>query len=165
MTGVYPPKLQSEHYELLNDGANVSLYRRQLSKAFNVFYRENIMYDHDDVLELYKNSIPTFRGNALVVGLGYGLVGYNCRNLCDSLLYLENDIEIIEMISPYVADCEVQYADAYTYDTKQKFDSIFLDIFHRPVENHNQKLSALIDRFSKFLKLDGELTYLKVQLD
>ncbi len=165
MTGVYPPKLESEHYELSNDGMNVSLYRRQYSKVFNTLYRENIMYDHDDVLNLYLDSIPTFRGDALVVGLGFGLLGYNYRSQCNSFLYLDNDDEIIKMVSPYVSDCEVQYADAYTYNTEQRFDCIFLDIFHRPVENHNEKLSGLIDRFSKFLKPDGELTYLKVELD
>lgn len=165
MTGVYPPKLYSKHYELVNDKRNVLLFRHQYSQAFGVDYREAIMYDHDDVLKLYLDSIPTFRGDALVVGLGFGLLGHNYRDQCNSFLYLDNDAEIIEMISPYVSDCQVQHADAYTYSTEQRFDCIFLDIFHRPVENHNEKLSTLIDRFSKFLKPDGELTYLKVELD
>ncbi len=164
MTNVYPSNLRSEHYELINDGSNVSLFRSQYSIVFDTRYRENIMYDHDDVLKLYLDSIPTFRGDALVVGLGYGLLGYNYRSHCDSLLYLDNNIEIIEMISPYIQDCEVQYADAFEYDTDQKFDCIFLDIFHRPVEDHNTKLQSLVDRFSKFLKPEGELSYLKVQL-
>jgi hypothetical protein len=165
MTKVFPSNLRGKHYGLTNDGTNVMLFRHQYSKVFDTDYRETIMYDHDDVLSLYLDSIPTFRGDALVVGLGFGLLGYNYRSQCNSFLYLDNDVEIIEMVSPYISDCEVQYADAYTYNTEQRFDCIFLDIFHRPVENHNEKLSGLIDRFSKFLKPDGELTYLKVELD
>lgn len=165
MTGVYPPRLRGDHYELENDGTNVMLFRKQYSQVFNVDYRETIMYDHDDVLKLYEDSIPTFRGDALVVGLGFGLLGYNYRSQCNSFLYLDNDLEVIAMISPYVEGCNIEHADAYEYVTDKKFDCIFLDIFHRPVENHNKKLSTLIDKFSKFLKPGGELTYLKVELD
>jgi hypothetical protein len=165
MTKVFPSNLHSKHYGLTNDGTNVMLFRHQYSAVFDTEYRETVMYDHDDVLSLYLDSIPTFRGDALVVGLGYGLLGYNYRNQCDSFLYLDNSTEIIEMISPYVQDCDVEYADAFEYVTDRKFDCIFLDIFHRPVEDHNTKLQFLIDKFSTFLKPGGELSHLKVEVD
>lgn len=165
MTNIYPSRLHSKHYELTNDGTNVLLFRHQHSQLFGVDYREHIMYDYDEVLKLYEDSIPPFRGDALVVGLGYGLLSHNYRAQCDSFLYLDNNTEIIEMISPYITDCEIEYADAYEYDTLRKFDCIFLDIYNRPVDNHLEKLAQLIDRFSTFLKPGGVLTHLKIQLD
>jgi spermidine synthase len=122
---------------------------------------EKIMYENG-VFDLYEQSLPTLKGDVLIVGLGSGIIGYNYKDKVDSKTYIEILPELIEICEEYQPEFTYINEDAFLFDTNEKYDTIFLDIYHRLTPEYKNDMRKLMEKYSKFLKEDGEIDHLHI---
>jgi SAM-dependent methyltransferase len=124
---------------------------------------DRIMYDDNHTISLYNESLPTMtKGDILVVGLGTGMLGYNFADRCVSFDYVEISQDLVDFISHRLPNCNFYQGDAYTWETTKKYDSIFLDIFHKKTPDYNNGIIQLVNKYKGFLKEGGQLSYLTI---
>jgi len=159
----------------MNEETTRNIQRREESKDYKITIKNNIttmvtknggdriMYDDDNTIDLYGESLPTItRGDILVVGLGTGLLGYNFADRCESFDYLEISQDMIDLVSPKLPNCNFYQGDAYTWEPIKKYDSIFLDIFHKRTNDYNDGIIKLVNKYKEYLNVGGELSYLTI---
>jgi hypothetical protein len=152
--------------DIFIDGESSENYTISKNSRGSVLIRkdgERIMYDDIETIKFYEKCIPNFRGDSLVVGLGLGLLGYNYAKNCTSFDYLEIDNELIEFVKPKMPNLNYFLGDAFNWQTEKKYDTIFLDIFHKLTDNYENEIIELFNKFKSFLKKDGEISYLTIQ--
>jgi len=125
---------------------------------------ELIMYETDDVLNLYNNSIKDIdiKGDILILGLGFGLIPYNFNELdgVKHITVIENNIGVINFVKPIMPWIEFIHIDAFEFETDRLWDTIFMDIFHKKTENYENDQLRLISKYSKMV--NNNLSYLKI---
>jgi spermidine synthase len=120
------------------------------------------MYDDGHTMVLYESCIPEFKGDSLVIGLGFGMLGHNFAEQCDSFDYVEIDQDLIDFIKPKLPKCNFYLGDAYTWEPTKKYDAIFLDIFHKKTHDYESGTIKLYNKYKEYLKEGGEISYLTI---
>jgi len=123
---------------------------------------EAVMYDLGSVVSRYEKSIPEFKGDVLIVGLGLGLLGQNFSHLCNSFDYLEISQDMIDLVMPYDETCNYFQGNAFEWTTEKKYDVIFLDIHNKDSEARVEELLLLKDKYSGFLKENGIISHFRI---
>ena len=122
------------------------------------------MYDDDDTILLYENSITKkVFGDVLIVGLGYGLIHYNFNLLEDvnSITTIEIEKGIIDLVKPILPFINFINADALTFESNKIYDYILLDIFSDIVVDYEFKQNNLLNKYTKMVNKDN-IDYLKI---
>ncbi len=151
--------------DFFHNGESYGKYKIEISNNITTLLRkdgESIMYDDDQTIDFYNKNIPNFRGDSLVVGLGYGLLGYNFSENCNSFDYLEIDSQLVDFIKSKFPEFNYIVGDAYSWETEKKYDVIFLDIFSQYTDDYEQGIIKLYNKYKSFLKKGGEISYLPI---
>lgn len=150
----------------LNDGRLIP----QLGFFDKEYYYPCVKQDNREWMLITPNEIETMEsvisdsyGNVLTYGLGLGYFPYmvSLKENVFSITIIEKDIEVINMFKKYILPqfeykdkIKIINCDAFDYEKnhKEKYDFVFVDIWHDPSDG--------IDLYLKFKKLEREgITY------
>lgn len=145
------PACKSDKYEIIKKklpkGKAISLTSRSMVKfdddvTFTVFKeRSGDIWMSDTPMELESHSpaIKAAKGNVLVagLGLGYSLLSMAEKKSVKSIIVIEHDKEIINLVFPHLekhllGKVTVVNDDLFDFKTKKMFDYIWLDIWKSP---------------------------------
>lgn len=105
-------------------------------------------------------------GNVLICGLGIGLVimPLLARNSVKSITVIEKCQDVIDCVLPQLKPYDkenklnVICADCFDWETKDKYDTIFIDIWAYINEDvYNEEMKPLKRKYRKLLSDDGKL--------
>jgi spermidine synthase len=120
----------------------------------------------DETIEMIyfkTNKLPKpqdLEGSVLYLGLGTGYYPRNQSEKVTKTTIVELEKASIDFCKDIIKpDWIVLNDDAYTFETTEKFDVIFLDIFYNQVDK--EIIDALLNKYKKFLTLNGEIFYIK----
>lgn len=104
-----------------------------------------------------NTAIFKARGDALVAGLGIGLVLDPMSEQCSSLTVVEKSPDVIALVAPSFPKCRIVEADIYEWEPEKgsKYDFIYFDIwgdFNADMVNDADRLEA---KFRKRLRKGG----------
>lgn len=101
----------------------------------------------------HQEAIKKAKGNILVAGLGLGmfLTAIKDKKEVNKITVIEKSKEIIELVGKYYQDKKIEIinADIFQYQTKEKFDFIWLDIWPDICSDNLQEMEILKNKFSK----------------
>lgn len=104
-------------------------------------------------IKTHQKAISRAKGNILVAGLGLGmfLTAIKDKKEINKITVIEKSKEVIELIGKYYQDKKIEIinADIFQYQTKEKFDFIWLDIWSDICNNNLEKMELLKNKFSK----------------
>lgn len=106
------------------------------------------------------------RGKVLIAGLGLGMILVPLlRNpKVESILVLEKEADVIDLISPvylptHEAKLKIVHGDAFTHKVEAdwKFDSIYLDIWPNILESNHAEIQRLKRKYRRCLDAEGKI--------
>jgi spermidine synthase len=101
-----------------------------------------------------------FSGSVLYLGMGTCIIPKLQSINVNKTTIVEIDENMIKFNKDNIKeDWIIINEDAYIFNTNEKFDFIFIDIFYEQTNKEN--LDILIDKYSKLLNENGTLIYLK----
>lgn len=120
----------------------------------------------DETIEMIyfkTNKLPKpedLEGSVLYLGLGTGYYPrYQSKKVTKTTI-VELEKASIDFCKDIIKpEWIVLNDDAYTFETTDKFDIIFLDIFYNQV--NKETVDDLVTKYKKFLNPDGKILYLK----
>jgi spermidine synthase len=97
------------------------------------------------------------RGDALIAGLGIGLILAPFIKRCSSVTVIEKNQDVITLVAPSFPSVAVIHADifAWTPDKGRKFDVIYFDIWAGVCPDDLEQDKRLRKRFQEFLAKGG----------
>ncbi len=165
---IYKQVLTDEHLELCVNNIG-ELYKDKVKVGKEYLFlvqhnlRKTMMSNHESETITNQKFIDVARGEVLVFGLGIGLIIFPI--LQDSeikkITIVEIDNGLIEIVSPVVKNrdvlnkLEIINADAFTWETEKKFDTIYFDIWHTINTESFDEMERLKERYLKNLSTDG----------
>ena len=148
---------ETENFALCSKGGNCFIFDKNL--------KQKITYEDEKVIELYNKSLEglDIKGNILIVGLGFGMLPYNFNKLneVNNITVIEKSIDVINFVKPIMPFIEFIRSDAFDYETDRKWDTVFLDIYHRLTREYRVDQLRLIEKYSKMVN-DNNIKYLKI---
>lgn len=102
-------------------------------------------------------AIRNCKGDALVAGLGIGLILAPFCSKCSSVTVVENNEDVISLVSPKYPGAKVVHGDIFSWSPEkgQKFDTIYFDIWPGFSMDDVDEAKNLKKRFRKHLKKGG----------
>ena len=120
--------------------------------------KEFMMSDTKMERKSNRDFIRAARGKVVIGGLGIGMLLHNIldKSEVDSVLVIENNKDVIDLVAPRFAHPKltVVHGDVFTYETKEKFDSIYFDIWATISEDNLDDIRKLHAKW-KFRKTKG----------
>lgn len=100
------------------------------------------------------------RGDVLIAGLGIGMVLMGIQNKPEvtSVIVIEKEQEIIDLVAkqlPLNSKVTIIHADIFEYQTKQKFDCIYFDIWDNVCSDNWTEMKKLHAKFKSRKKPDA----------
>jgi hypothetical protein len=142
--------VENDEFEVSIDKGWTQLIRKNGSSM-----GDRYMYE-GNVLNFYEKSLNNLevKGDVLLVGLGLGTLYYNWKDLPEvkSITAIEIHQEIIDLVKPVFPGMKYICADAFEYDGIERFDTIFLDIFHKQTVDYLETQELLIKKYKRFFK-------------
>lgn len=129
----------------------------QMIKAgqFKVLKENGEIWMPNTLMEVttHQKAIKKAKGNILVAGLGLGmfLKAIKDKKEVDKITVIEKSKEVIKLVGKYYQDKKIKIinADIFQYQTQEKFDFIWLDIWPDICSDNLQEMKTLKDKFSK----------------
>lgn len=97
-------------------------------------------------------------GRVLIAGLGIGLILNSLKEKVKSkeitsITVVEKSKDVIDLVSPYFMDIPIKYVneDIFEYKTKEKFDTIYFDIWPVISEDNLEDIKLLHNKFKNNL--------------
>ena len=119
---------------------------------------ESVEFIYFNINELPKPE--DFEGSVLYLGLGKGYYPRHQSEKVTKTTIVELKKESIDFCKDIIKpEWVVLNDDAYTFETTDKFDIIFLDIFYDQVSK--EVVDGLVSKYEKFLNPNGKILYLK----
>lgn len=101
----------------------------------------------------HQKAIKQAKGNVLVAGLGLGmfLTAIKDKKEINKIIVIEKSKEIIKLIGKYYQNKKIEIinSDIFQYQTKEKFDFIWFDIWPDICNDNLQEMEFLKNKFSK----------------
>ena len=99
------------------------------------------------------------KGKVLIAGLGVGLILNGLKTKINSgevteIVVIEKYQDVIDLISPKFPNVKIICADIFNYETKEKFDTIYFDIWATIGTDNLDEIKKLHNKF-KFNKVKG----------
>tara|TARA_R110000796_G_scaffold252406_1_gene386621 strand:+ start:1473 stop:1940 length:468 start_codon:yes stop_codon:yes gene_type:complete len=121
-----------------------------------------VMSNEDNLTKFYE-FLKEVEGKVLILGLGLGYcVKYLLKyNDISSILVIEKDQEIIDLIKPFLKDerLTIKQGDAFTYEIEEEYNTIINDIWYYICEETNNENNRLRNKFKgSFKKYFSPLT-------
>lgn len=127
---------------------------------------KNIMDTSNFVLDRIKEISDELYGNVLICGLGMGASIFPLlhNRKVGQVVVIEYNEDIINRVGPMIKAHDtmnkvvIKLQDAYTYETENKFDCIYLDIwsdFSNPTTF--ETIEQTKEKYSQFLKDNGKI--------
>jgi hypothetical protein len=126
-----------------------------------------MMSSHASEIVSCKDFLDQSYGDILNFGLGLGIVIFPLLDdpIVNSIKIVELDKELIELISPYIKERDIHnkvsiiHGDAFTYyrELKEKFDTIFFDIWPTLYRKTIDEIEYLHKVYSENLKTKESL--------
>jgi spermidine synthase len=139
------------------DGFEVGTYVELQHKNHfaNVMMSDTFM-EKESNLDLIENA----HGDVLIAGLGLGMVLMAIQKIpsISSVTVIEREQEIIDLVKPQLPlnnKVSIIQADIFTFKTKQKFDTIYFDVWDNICGDNWKDIVTLQRRFSSKLKKGG----------
>lgn len=125
-------------------------YAKLVDKKFH----EIVMSDTPMELETNAEFISAARGSVMIGGLGLGLVllAIQKKPEVTRILVVEKEQELIERISrqlPLNSKVEVVQGDILSFETKEKFDTLYFDIWNNICGDNWNDMKKLHARYRK----------------
>lgn len=104
-----------------------------------------------------RSPIREARGNALIVGLGIGLILKPFIEQCKSVTVVEKEEDVIALVAPSFPTVTVVHDDIFEWlpEKGTKFDSIYFDIWPDVCSDDLEDDKLLRQRFRKYLVKGG----------
>ena len=149
--------ITSKEAELHNLRCIINNRPEQMIKAgqFKILKENGEIWMSNTLMEVrtHQEAISRAKGNILVAGLGLGmfLTAIKDKKEVNKITVIEKSKEVIELIGKYYQDkkIEIVNADIFKYQTKEKFDFIWLDIWPYICNDNLQEMEFLKNKFSK----------------
>lgn len=113
----------------------------------------------DAEFERSSNSlvISKCRGNALIAGLGIGLILKPFLHRCDSVTVIEKNADVIELIAPRFPTVKVICEDIFKWTPAKgaKYDTIYFDIWADFCSDDVEAAKGLQRKFKRYLQANG----------
>lgn len=122
-------------------------------KYCRLFIGDSVMMT-DAEFERRTNITPTIeaRGNALIAGLGIGLILKPFIEKCLTVTVIEKEEDVIALVAPHFPTVKVIHADIFEWmpDKGAKFDTIYFDIWAGVCLDDLEDDKKLRARFRKY---------------
>ena len=157
-------KTKVETFEITEQDSFYSKLRAQLNnkpeQIIEPGHYKRLIIDDEVVMSNTKMEIETHleainkaKGNILVAGLGLGmyLTAIKDKPEVKSITVIEYSKDIIELTGKYYNDDKIKIIndDIFKYETDEKFDLIWLDIWTYFDEDNLKEMELLRNKFSK----------------
>ncbi len=96
-------------------------------------------------------------GKCLVAGLGIGLILEPLSRLCDSVMVVEIEQDVINLVGMFFSQCTIVQGDIFRWKPANgdRFDTIYFDIWPHYNSDTVKEASKLHRRFRRYLAPDG----------
>lgn len=105
------------------------------------------------------DAILQARGDALIAGLGIGLILQSFIDNCTSVTVIEKERDVIDLVAAAYPTVTVIHADIFDWSPSRKakplFDVIYFDIWADVCEDDLQEARKLHRKFKPFLREGG----------
>ncbi len=177
---IYPDCLESDNYQIFKriltedelslwKGNIAENYKKevQIGKEYLFLYHKGLaktmMSSHESETITNQKFIDSAKGNVLIFGLGLGLIVFPLLKEIGirRILIVELDQGLIDMVSPIVRfqdssrKVEIVKGDSFSWETPEKFDTIYFDIWETIDEKAYSEMGILEKRYQKNLKEGG----------
>jgi hypothetical protein len=132
-----------------------------------MYYNDkNIMDTSTPVLDRIREISDELYGNVLICGLGMGASIFPLlhNRKVGQVVVIEYNEDIINLVEPMIKEHDtmnkviIKLQDAYTYETENKFDCIYLDIWSDfSDESILEIIEQTKEKYSNFLKDGGKI--------
>lgn len=95
------------------------------------------------------------KGDALVAGLGIGLILDPLLERCASVTVIEKEQDVIDLVGPSFPKAKIICADIFELKPEGKFDLIYFDIWPDICDDDLEEAKLLQRRFRKCLRKGG----------
>jgi len=116
-----------------------------------------VMTDAEFERRSNKPLLQNASGNALIAGLGIGLVLSPLQTLCDSVTVVELNPDVITLVAPHFPWCNITQGDIKTWKPPSgtKYDTIYFDIWPQISADERKESGILKRKFKPYLADDG----------
>ena len=180
INGIYPDYLESDNYQIFKriltedelslwKGNIGEIYKNevQIGKEYLFLYHKGLektmMSNHESETITNQKFIDSAKGDILIFGLGLGLIVFPLLKEIGikRILIVELDEGLIDMVSPIIRfqdtsrKVEIVKGDCFSWETSEKFDTIYFDIWEIIDEKAYSQMEILEKRYQKNLKEGG----------
>ena len=180
INNIYPDYLESDNYQVFKrilteeelslwEGNIGEIYKNeiQIGKEYLFLYHKGLektmMSNHESETITNQKFIDSAKGDVLIFGLGLGLIVFPLLKEIGirRILIVELDEGLIDMISPIIRfqdssrKVEIVKGDCFSWETPEKFDTIYFDIWEIIDEKAYSEMEILEKRYQKNLKEGG----------
>ena len=125
--------------------------------------QKTMMSNHESEIITNKKFIDSAKGDVLIFGLGLGLIIFPLLKEIgiNKITIIELDKGLIDMVSPIIRfqdplrKVKIINADSFSWETQEKFDTIYFDIWETIDEKAYIEMEILEKRYQKNLKEEG----------
>ena len=125
--------------------------------------QKTMMSNHESETITNQKFIDSAKGDVLIFGLGLGLIIFPLLKEIgiNKITIIELDKGLIDMVSPIirfqdpVRKVKIINADSFSWETQEKFDTIYFDIWETIDEKAYIEMEILEKRYQKNLKEEG----------
>lgn len=112
-----------------------------------------MMSDTDMERRTNREFIDNANGDVLIAGLGIGLIIYNIQEKKEvkSITVVEINKDVIDLIQPHFPNIKIINEDIFNYQPKQKFDTIYFDIWPDISTDNLNDIKKLHNKFENKL--------------
>jgi spermidine synthase len=125
--------------------------------------QKTMMSNHESETITNQKFIDSAKGDVLIFGLGLGLIIFPLLKEIgiNKITIIELDKGLIDMVSPIIRfqdssrKVKIINADSFFWETQEKFDTIYFDIWETIDEKAYIEMEILEKRYQKNLKEEG----------
>jgi spermidine synthase len=125
--------------------------------------QKTMMSNHESETITNQKFIDSAKGDVLIFGLGLGLIIFPLLKEIgiNKITIIELDEGLIDMVSPIIRfqdssrKVKIINADSFSWETQEKFDTIYFDIWETIDEKAYIEMEILEKRYQKNLKEEG----------
>lgn len=116
-----------------------------------------VMTDADFEKRTNGEVVWRAKGDALIAGLGIGLILDPLLKKCTSVRVIEKEADVIALIGPHFPKAQIVHADIFDYTPQRgsKFDTIYFDIWPDICSDDLTEATKLHRKFKNYLRPGG----------
>lgn len=118
---------------------------------------EVVMTDAEFERKTNLSAIYAAHGNALIAGLGIGLILEPFIKKCSSVTVIEKNADVISSVGQHYPEISIIHADIFQWEPPkvQKWDTIYFDVWSFFNDDTDKQALSLIRKYRKHLKPKG----------